>query len=158
MGAEPAVIQRIMDMIPQQPPFRFVDSILEVDEDSIRGTCRFSGDEFFYQGHFPGNPVTPGVILIEAMAQAGVVGLGIYLMMQQGLTEKEIRERTQLFAVAEQVVFRSIVRPGDKLLVEGRKLYFRRNQIKAEVTRTHEDGSAVCSGRLIGRGVKNDAK
>ena len=63
----------ILDSIPQQEPFRFIDEILELSEDHILAAYRFREDADFYRGHFPGNPVTPGVILIETMAQSGVV-------------------------------------------------------------------------------------
>jgi len=55
--------QEVLDLIPQQEPFRFVDEILEVDEDHIVAKYRFRPEADFYRGHFPGNPITPGVIL-----------------------------------------------------------------------------------------------
>ena len=70
---------RILELLPQQRPFRFVDEILEVDEQRISGRYTFRPDEFYYAGHFPGRPITPGVILLESMCQVGVVALGIYL-------------------------------------------------------------------------------
>ncbi|MDQ3230519.1 MAG: hypothetical protein M3Q07_01770, partial [Pseudobdellovibrionaceae bacterium] len=63
---------RILALVPQQKPFRFVDRIIEVDEQRIVGQYQFREDEWFYRGHFPGNPVTPGVILVECMAQIGL--------------------------------------------------------------------------------------
>ena len=70
---------RVLDFLPQQDPFRFLDKIIELDEERIVSRYTFKKDEYFYQGHFPGDPVTPGVILTEAMAQTGVVALGLYL-------------------------------------------------------------------------------
>ena len=69
---------RLLELLPQQEPFRFVDEILEVDADHIVARYTFRRDADFYRGHFPGNPITPGVLLIEAMAQTGVVALGIH--------------------------------------------------------------------------------
>ena len=60
---------RVLDLLPQQEPFRFVDEILEMDDDHIVARYTFRPDADFYRGHFPGNPITPGVLLIEAMAQ-----------------------------------------------------------------------------------------
>ena len=74
--------KQVLDLIPQQDPFRFIDEILELDDDHIVGVYRFRPDADFYRGHFPGNPVTPGVILIESLAQVGIVALGIYLFAQ----------------------------------------------------------------------------
>ena len=59
--------RQILELLPQQHPFRFVDEILEVDEQRISGRYTFRHDEFFYSGHFPGRPITPGVILLESM-------------------------------------------------------------------------------------------
>ncbi|MDZ7846076.1 MAG: hypothetical protein U5L96_04560 [Owenweeksia sp.] len=61
-----------------------MDDIDAVDENGISGHYRFKEDEFFYAGHFVGNPVTPGVILIECMAQIGLVSLGFFLLSQKG--------------------------------------------------------------------------
>ncbi|MEO1575848.1 MAG: beta-hydroxyacyl-ACP dehydratase, partial [Pseudomonadota bacterium] len=58
-------LDELLQAVPQQAPFRFIDTIVEVDDDHIVGRYTFRPDEFFYAGHFPGQPVTPGVILIE---------------------------------------------------------------------------------------------
>jgi 3-hydroxymyristoyl/3-hydroxydecanoyl-(acyl carrier protein) dehydratase len=78
MEADAVLRSRILEMVPQRPPFRFIEEILELDEEHIVGVYRFRSDEYFYAGHFPGLPVTPGVILIETMAQTGVVAFGLY--------------------------------------------------------------------------------
>ena len=72
--------QDIIDKLPYSKPFLFVDEILRIDENGVEGTFTFDADSDFYKGHFKNNPVTPGVILTEAMAQIGVVCLGIYLL------------------------------------------------------------------------------
>ena len=72
---------RILEkLLPQQRPFRFVDEILEVDERRISGRYTFRPDEF-YAGHFPGRPITPGVILLESMCQVGVVASALNLFV-----------------------------------------------------------------------------
>ena len=71
----------VLAALPQQAPFRFLDEIVELDDEHIVARYTFRDDEDFYRGHFPGNPLTPGVILVETMAQAGVVALGLYLVM-----------------------------------------------------------------------------
>ena len=73
----------LLELLPQQEPFRFIDEILEVDEEHIVARYTFRPEADFYRGHFPGNPITPGVLLIESMAQTGVVALGIYLVARQ---------------------------------------------------------------------------
>ena len=72
MAADRETMDSILKAVPQQPPFRFVDEIIELDENRVLGAYRFREDEYFYKGHFPDRPITPGVILVEAMAQTGV--------------------------------------------------------------------------------------
>ena len=81
----------LLDHLPQQRPFRFVDKVLEADERHIVCEYTFRPEEDFYRGHFPGQPLTPGVILLEAMAQAGVVLQGLYLLMREGVSTREYR-------------------------------------------------------------------
>jgi len=143
----------ILQLIPQTEPFRFIDRILEMDGDHIVGTYEFREDEYFYRGHFPDQPITPGVILIETMAQTGVVAFGIYLLMEQGVPVDEIKRMATLFSMVDNVEFNSIVSPGDTVIIRGEKVYFRRGNLKTKVGIERTDGSIVCSGVLTGRGV-----
>jgi 3-hydroxyacyl-[acyl-carrier-protein] dehydratase len=153
MEADRPTRERILGMVPQRPPFRFIEEILELDEKHIVGTYRFSDDEYFYRGHFPGLPVTPGVILIETMAQTGVVAFGLYLDQLRGNGGKQLEDPVTLFTLAETVEFTGVVRPGDRVTVTGRKVYFRGHQIKVDCSMTRADGSQICSGVLAGMGV-----
>ena len=92
MAADKKTIEEVLSLIPQQYPFRFIDGILEMDEEHIVGTYRFREDEYFYRGHFPSQPITPGVILIETMAQTGVVAFGIYQLIRQGMSFDQIKQ------------------------------------------------------------------
>ena len=141
----------VLELVPQQEPFRFIDEILELDDEHIVASHRFREDADFYRGHFPGNPVTPGVILIETMAQASVVALGIYLYAAQ-FSEEEVRKTVTVFTDA-QVEFAGIVKPGDRVITTGRKVFFRRRKLRAEAEMRLEDGSVVCAGQLSGIGV-----
>ncbi len=156
MEADYETIRQILQMVPQQYPFRFIDDILEVDEDHIVGKYRFRKDEYFYQGHFPHRPVTPGVILIETMAQTGVVSFGIYLLMCQGIPPERIKKMATLFAMADNCEFNTIVNPGDMVVVTGEKVYLRRGNLKTKVRMERENGEFICSGTLTGRGVNFD--
>ncbi len=146
--------QQVLELVPQRRPFRFIDEILELDEDGIVATYRFRPDEVFYAGHFPGNPITPGVILLETMAQTGVVAFGIYLASQQ-LTPAEIQNTLTVFTEA-QVEFTGMVKPGDRVTIRAKKVYFRRLKLKSEVEMTLDDGTVVCSGTIAGIGVKQN--
>ena len=153
MEADRFMRERILTMVPQRHPFRFIDDIMELDENRILGVYRFRNDEYFYRGQFPGLPVTPGVILIETMAQTGVVAFGLYLNLLRGKGEKQIDDPVTLFTLAEMVEFTDMVRPGDLVMVTGRKIYFRGNQIKVDCSMTRPDGREVCSGVLAGKGI-----
>jgi 3-hydroxyacyl-[acyl-carrier-protein] dehydratase len=144
----------ILKNIPQQHPFRFIDEILELDESSIVGTYRFRAEEYFYKGHFPDRPITPGTLLIETMAQIGVVALWLYLMMlQDHKSFQELKEMIPVFTLADEVELSGIVLPGERVVVRGEKLYFRRGSLKAKVSMERENGELVCCGTLAGTAV-----
>ena len=143
--------EELLARIPQQEPFRFVDEIHEIDDERVVGSYRWRPEADFYRGHFPGDPVTPGVLLVESMAQCGVVPLAIRLAFAE-LEEAEA-EKFQTFFTEAEVEFSGIVRPGNRVTTESRRLYWRRRKLKAKVEMRLEDGSVVCSGTLAGIGV-----
>lgn len=148
------MMERVLEAVPQQAPFRFIDDILELDESHIIGSYRFREDEYFYRGHFPGRPVTPGVILVETMAQTGVVAFGIYLsMVQRNMSSEQMGKLVTLFTLADNVEFTGIVEPGQRMIVRGEKIYFRNDAIKIKVSMERENGEVVCSAVLAGMGV-----
>ena len=153
MEADRFMRERVLAMVPQQPPFRFIDEILAMDEEHIVGSYRFRSDEYFYRGHFPGLPITPGVILIETMAQTGVVAFGLYLSLLSGENRKGIEDPITLFTLAENVEFTGVVGPDESVMVTGRKVYFRGNQLKVDVSMARPNGEQVCSGLLAGKGI-----
>jgi 3-hydroxyacyl-[acyl-carrier-protein] dehydratase len=155
MEADKQLIASVLAAVPQQPPFRFIDDILSVDENHIVGTCRFREDADFYRGHFPGRPLTPGVILLEALAQTGVVAFGIYLVMKTGaMTKEEMQRYFTLFTFMESVEFTGLVKPGERVIVRGEKIYFRKLNIKVRATMERENGEPICSGMIAGMAVR----
>jgi 3-hydroxyacyl-[acyl-carrier-protein] dehydratase len=143
--------EQVLAAVPHAPPFRFIDEILELDDDHILAAYRFREDADFYRGHFPQNPITPGVLLVEAMAQAGVVALGIYLLAKEASIE-QARDFVTVFTDAN-VEFSGIVKPGARVLIRGRKVFFRRRKLRAATEMHLEDGRLVCSGTLSGMGI-----
>ena len=140
----------VLAAVPHRPPFRFIDEILELDDDHIVAAYRFPADGDFYRGHFPGNPITPGVLLLEAMAQAGVVAHGIYLL---GRRDPAAGGASLTLFTEASVEFLGVVRPGERVLIRGRKLIFRRRLLRSEVDVEREEGGAVCRGTISGMGV-----
>lgn len=143
--------QQILDLVPQQAPFRFIDNIVSVNEDGIVGQYTFKEDESFYAGHFPGQPVTPGVILLEAMAQTGVVAFGLYLLSLQ-LDQSELDRWLTLFSDAE-VEFSRPVYPGELVTITAEKVFWRRMKLKAKVTMQNSANELVASCVISGMGV-----
>ena len=142
----------LLARVPQQAPFRFIDEIAEIDEDHIVARYTFKEDEDFYRGHFPGNPITPGVILTEAMAQAGVVALGIYLVSCEENGREDLEKLLTIFTDSD-VEFTGQVLPGQRVTTVGKKQFFRRRKLRSEVTMTLDDGTVVASGIVSGMGV-----
>jgi 3-hydroxyacyl-[acyl-carrier-protein] dehydratase len=141
----------LLARIPQQEPFRFVDEIVSVDDERILARYRWRPESDFYRGHFPGNPLTPGVLLVESMAQAGVVALGLYLIWKE-MGPEEAEKLVTVFTDAN-VEFSGLVRPGDRVVISGTKVFFRRRKLRSQVEMRLEDGTVVCSGTLSGMGV-----
>lgn len=152
MAVDEKIIEQVLKAVPHQYPFRFIDEILELDDEHIVGAYRFREDEYFYQGHFPHHPITPGVILIETMAQTGVVAFGFYLIMRQNMSDDQRGRLTTLFTLADDVEFNGIVSPGERVIVRGGKVYFRRGNLKAKVSMERENGEIICSAILAGMG------
>lgn len=102
----------VKELLPHRKPFLFIDSVLELEPGKkIVAVRRFDPDEGFFRGHFPGSPVVPGVIIIEAIAQAG----GILVAQSEG---ERIKGRNPALVGLDRVRFRKPVLPGDEVRLE----------------------------------------
>jgi 3-hydroxyacyl-[acyl-carrier-protein] dehydratase len=102
----------IQEIIPHRYPFLLVDRITEViKNESLRGYKNVSISENIFQGHFPGHPIYPGVMILEGMAQAG----GILAFQSMDMTKEEAANKVVYFMSIDKAKFRAPVKPGDRL-------------------------------------------
>lgn len=116
-------VQHILDVLPHRYPILLVDRIIEMRKDWIVGLKNVSVNEPFFQGHFPGLPLMPGVLIIESMAQVGAV---LLLSDAEGNGE-DYSSKIVLFSAIERARFRRPVVPGDQLRIELKVLKHRGN-------------------------------
>jgi 3-hydroxyacyl-[acyl-carrier-protein] dehydratase len=134
----------IISKLPYSKPFLFVDEIIRIDEDGVEGVYTFDENLDFYKGHFKGNPVTPGVILTEVMAQIGVVCLGVFLL------NEKVSSISLIGLTSASIDFLKPVFPNEKVKVVSQKIYFRFGKLKCKVSMQNDKGEIVCSGIIAG--------
>ena len=133
-------IQEIMDFLPHRYPFLLIDRVLEFEpQKSVAAIKNVTMNEPFFQGHFPGAPIMPGVLVIEAMAQAGAVLL---------LSELEDRHsKLAVFTGIDGAKFRRSITPGDQIRIEVNVVSFRPRAGKME-GKAFIDGKLACEATL----------
>ncbi|WP_267256139.1 3-hydroxyacyl-ACP dehydratase FabZ family protein [Coxiella endosymbiont of Ornithodoros maritimus] len=153
LNLQPYSATELVEAIPQKPPFWFINKILSVDENCIEGIYTFKPTEFFYQGHFPGNPLTLGVILLESMTQVDLVASRLYLLSKE-IARNEVMNLVPLFT-DENVEFFSPIKPTDMITIRAKETLWRRKKLKSHAKTHKADGTLVGIAELGGIGVKN---
>ena len=141
------ILAEVLDKVPQQYPFRYIDEITYLDHIRIEGNYFLKEDLDFYKGHFPGYPITPGVILTEIMAQIGMVAFGIYLMMLDGETSF-----TNMAALLTEtnIKFKKQVLPEQKVFVQSEKILFRHGRLRCNVFLKNSENNLLSYGNMSG--------
>ncbi len=135
----PLDVRAIQRIIPHRYPILLVDRIVELEPGARAvGLKNVSANEWFFEGHFPGNPIMPGVLIVEALAQTGAVA---------ALSADEYKDKLGLFAGIDGVRFRRQVAPGDQLRLEVEMERLRRG-IGRAAARATVDGDIAAEGRL----------
>jgi 3-hydroxyacyl-[acyl-carrier-protein] dehydratase len=127
-------IQEIQGLLPHRYPMLLVDRVVEINDESIVGIKNVTYNEPFFSGHFPGYPVMPGVMIIEAMAQVA----GIFV----GMVAPQTRGKLMFLASVEEAKFRKPVVPGDQLRIE-----MKMSRLKTTVAKMQ--GTATVDGQVV---------
>ncbi|HEY2582632.1 MAG TPA: hydroxymyristoyl-ACP dehydratase [Mucilaginibacter sp.] len=152
------MVDKILSHLPYKSSFRFVDNISLLSETEIIGEYTLREDAFFYEDHFVGNPVTPGVIITEIMAQIGLVVLGIFLVLKEN--DFNFMKEDSLFPLltSTDVSFYKIVLPGQKVTVISKKQYFRFGKLKCYIEMLDSSKEIIAKGMFSGIMKKIDIK
>jgi len=138
------VSKKIMDLLPHRYPFLMVDRVLEVEPFKyLKAIKNVTINEPFFQGHFPSYPVMPGVLILEALAQAG----GILVMKS---IPEEMEGKLFLFTGIEKVRFKKSVFPGDQLMLE---VFYEKHKLNL----WKMSGKATVNGQLVAQGILSAA-
>lgn len=130
----------IESIIPHRDPFLLIDKIIEIEPGKrIKAVKYVKQNEYYFKGHFPSNPIMPGVLIVETIAQAGAV-LGLMMPGNKG--------KLALFAGIDKARFKRIVKPGDELTVEVELGNFKRNIGKA-IGKAMVGNDIVCTAEIM---------
>ena len=134
-------ILKVMKILKQRYPFLMVDRITDYDDSHVTGYKNVTINEPFFQGHFPADPIMPGVMILESMGQVASILVGLRLG-QEGL------DKIAFLAGADKVRFRKPVRPGDKLVTKAELIRVHGSSGKAKVT-GYVDDKIVAEGEFV---------
>ncbi|MCE7044570.1 3-hydroxyacyl-ACP dehydratase FabZ family protein [Dyadobacter sp. CY312] len=173
----------IVKYFPIKNSYKYVDAILSANDYSIIGSYRFKEEEFFYKGHFPGYPVTPGAILTESAVQIGLLAFGMYLLGNGHIELSNVHNdlfgnqlqaipaigaissidhsdlppdidpsilSNRFFLTSTDMTFKRVVLPGEQIIVEAEKVFFKLNKLKTRVTVKTPGDDVISTGVISG--------
>lgn len=141
----------LLALLPYGAGFLFVDEFLEADREHTVARYRFRQGEFFYAGHFHDRALTPGVILLEAMCQGGMVAQGLYLLAHE--TGVENAKNYRFLVTGSEVEWLERVHPGDEIFIRSQLSAWRQRRIRTDVKLFSEKGALLAVAAISGMGV-----
>jgi 3-hydroxyacyl-[acyl-carrier-protein] dehydratase len=141
----------LLALLPYGPGFLFIDEFLEVDSTHTVARYRFRKDEFFHAGHFRDRALTPGVILLEAMCQGGMVAQGLYLLAQEIGVEKARDHR--FLVTGSEIEWLEQVGPEDTVFIRSQLSAWKKRRIRTDVQLFSDKGALVATAAIAGLGV-----
>ena len=152
----------VLKLVPQRPPMRFIDAILEIDKTHV--VTKYTWKDEDCAGHFPGNPVVPGVKMVEMAVQTSVVAWAIYLMGAKA-SEERLAQMVNLFTHVDKGSFKKMVRPGETSICRaafGKEGFFRDGKLVAEAEIKFlggpKDGESSFTGIVSGLWIPKDSE
>jgi len=141
----------ILPHLPYDEPFLFVNDIIKIKEGFIKGEYTFPKSADFYRGHFKHKPITPGVLLTECAAQIALASYGVFKMKAKNLN-------VDIAMTSSQMEFLKPSFPDEKLIIEGKEVYFRFQKLKMSVKIFKADNTLVAQGELAGMIIPSKSK
>ena len=134
-------LQPILDRIPHRPPFLFLDEILEYEQGRLVCLKTFREEEPFFQGHYPGFPLVPGVLLCESAMQAGALLLA-KMFEEEAVNDESLRAKMPVVAKMGEIRFKQMIRPGNTIRIEVK--------FKEKMTSVYFlHGKITCEGKVV---------
>lgn len=146
---------KLLNLFPKELNYRFVDDIIEFNEESVVGVYTFPEDAQYYKGHFPDYPITPGSVLMECAVQIGTVVLGKILFHYAGLDVTA----NHVLLISSKITFKNMVKPNDKVKVTGRLTAYKKAlgvlRTKIEMV-NYSTGELICNANFTCKVMNDD--